>query len=1357
MTEQITTNRYFISASAGTGKTTRLLQDVMLDLLVRAESDENASIRQSLIITFTVAAAEELRTRLDRNCRYAVRYAQDPQLVDSGFILGGDDGDLAKRIRQNSPLATEVFSKAVDDLPTAQISSIDALNKHIVDRNADVLGLDPGYQILADEAIRKGMQRQVLDELFEQWYDPEHGEHAAFMDLLENVGGAQSDDKLKSEIMGLYDQAQSKPGGLKWLDSLSEPYRITFQGVSPVRGISEYADKYFDEWKDKGLKLRDEILKYLSGLENGRKNARKPEDLLKDSKKFSSCISELNELEKKYETGSWDEMYTQLLGMPQFVASLKDGKSKWDQRCISAVDDLFPDVTKGTEDNKQGIKLLKTFENHVNELQNLFCAPAEQMDRIDAVAERRIDALVHAVNLFEQNYGAEKKRLSVAEFSDVSHQALKALRDPQVLRRINAKWPYIYVDECQDNNAMQNEFIDIIGRDAKKVTMVGDVKQSIYGFRYAQPEEFQANSRQITEESHRRSLTVNYRSKPEILLFVNTVFDRLMRESMGGVDYVKERFRIASRPKDYDGEAVELLLRDQQKYEEEQEKVSESANNALVPREAAGEQQVDMIVRRIQRLCENEETGGEGFQYGDIAVLARSSAWFADLYDRLTARGIPVEVKGVGDFYSKPEIMIALDWLNIIDNAHLDVPLVAVLRANGFDSNDLAALRLLGKGSLYGILYRIANPSEEFPFERQVPDRLAQKRESIADFLKALNDFRFFASAHPLDELLWHIYTVTGWYDYCGALPDGAQRKTNLAQLCGKARTFEAAGEHGIRAFLNAVEQWIELGDRQTSEEASTLPTKNAVHVMTIHQSKGREWPVVIIMGACMESVNELKRPNFPVVSASDGQDRGLAACSLIDARNQVRIATFQRKVLGQQAHRHEISEQLRLLYVAMTRPQKKLIIAGICGHEFENDWPRLSRLCSGAEQSEDKLDETYISSSGRKNYAGSYMNWIVSSLWSACGIRGTIGDTEKLYNLLPGSAEREVEPGLLDSERVQWIPDGLVPDTDEGNADDRKFAFVADMLPLEKQTMMDGSISGFEMTTQRPSVSGFARIDDRLLPRIPAAVSASGAGRWLSNDADDVDENSDDAANDDDEIVVDNKETQYAEWQYAGYALPSFMYSKSNSQPSPALIGTAVHNVLELFDWSCGADSQACRQGLLDVIERLEGRGVMLSAVADEVRSPRRLDGMMWFVLGAKEGGCKRLVDGIRAHRDRLYREAPFAMLLDVGRLKDVADDPTAFQTESAGDGKIVVRGIIDGYYVDDAAKQIVLFDYKTDVVRSEERDDLDCWARRLHDDYFGQQSLYAEALEQMYDGYVVAQRWLVGLDGHRLIDVSK
>nr|WP_275575907.1 3'-5' exonuclease [Bifidobacterium ramosum] len=634
-------------------------------------------------------------------------------------------------------------------------------------------------------------------------------------------------------------------------------------------------------------------------------------------------------------------------------------------------------------------------------------------------------------------------------------------------------------------------------------------------------------------------------------------------------------------------------------------------------------------------------------------------------------------------------------------------------------------------------------------------------------FLDQLESLRTFATTHPVDELLWRVYTQTGWYDYCGQLPDGYQRQANLAQLCAKARTFAGTGARGIPAFLKAVEQWQTNDNKDVNAEAVTLSTKDAVHLTSIHQAKGLQWKVVILADATSDTYRTNQLSQFVTVQKPGDPEHGVAVCKIADERSQSVVGTFQYDRLTGMVRRQTVDEQLRLLYVALTRPERKLIIAGISASEIAD------LLVDAQAKAQMLRDDNTVTADGIVN-GNKYLTWILQALYAASRHTEAQGTNEFRAYLNESNADAgPVFEGFLP------LPDGLAADTMAGNASVRRVTLLHDLTDVHTHAQAAGSERNVQESAalkMRPSPEGFVSVDERVPVecRRPLTINASGVRSWAELTAPVEPGDDDDAASSavsGESVVRDDADER--SWRFSSYPLPDFLTDAGHS-PSAAEIGTGVHNVLEQFHWSTPPDAAACAEQLRKVIHRLEMTQVISAAAACQIEQGPLFDGMMWFVCpddetadgdGTVDAGAS-LPAGIRSHRGRLFREAPFSLLLDDRELRRIANPNgshgsgefgSAQDGEVSADAGIVVRGVIDGYYVDDETRSIVLFDYKTDAVWDEEHDDLAHWERRLHDDYVGQQALYAKALERLYPGYTVTQRWLVGLAGHRFINVAR
>ena len=1383
-----TDNLHVISASAGTGKTTQLLQDVLADLLrstLANNPGENApSIRQSLIITFTVKAAAEMRRRLEANLRYAINYANKnadcrpgQTLVfkddEHNFVLGGDSKDLCCLILAHPDDAQTVFGQALEDLPSAQISTIDALAKRIVDRNPDACKAVPNARILSDEAIRNGVRRHVLDELFEGWYAGDIDEElrakgTSFLDILDGFGGPQHDDALRQRILDLHRKALTKPyvqaddsdddsasGQMAWLGHISEPYDFAIEPGRPAYDASPIVGNLIAQCEasiagplEDAERLSDEVSQRIS---DGRYTPEKKQSFPEDSQFFGK-LPLLRSIQSRLRSGDWDTLRG-ILHDPGVADVVQFGaQARWSAFRPALKKQKDADQDDFDELNARGNRLVGEIQEPLQRLLSLFAFSADDMNRMNTAIAHRLDGLVCLITRFDTAYRQYKAQEQLADFSDVAAWALDALDHDEVSRRIGRLWTHIYVDECQDDNDLQNQLIGRIGASAEKITMVGDVKQSIYGFRDASPNQF-LQLCEAVPESHRASKQTNHRSVPELVTFVNSVFDGLMTKDMGRVDYRGEhRLQFDSEKYKYDrghafnGEAVELLIRKAAGSGNDDDSDSVALDDQGRPvgnkRSGSPQREVDMIVDRIVELHDSEH-----YDYGDIAVLARGTTHFGDLYERLQVHGIPVEVKGVGDFYRKPEIMIAVDWLRIIDNAHQDAPLVAVLRALGFSDEELALLRLSSKGMFVDSLvvvsaHGVASGLAGLP---AVSAKLLQTK--CGRFLDMLWKLKRYAATHTTDQLLWRLYTVTGLYDYVGKLPDGGQRRANLEVLNGKARAFADMRWHTLNDFITSLDEWAT--DASSAEEASTVPTRDAVHIMTIHKAKGLQWPVVILMGAGNAVLGGAHYSSMVAVAETavdaDGRqsEHGVVGTVLKDPHHDITLENFQYDELRRRAKLSDAAEELRLLYVALTRAERKLIIAGQYNPTNGTPGVDFGEMLDGfgtiSMKSVDGSRYDVVAPDSLV-YRSTYLYWIVAGIAASSGRISSESESEWQWPVIMPDSDGTPMPLPQDFGAIDGV-------TAIGGM---RIRVIFDDSAAEDPTLMTAATPGFEYTRRRLDIAKLdASLDEP--DRVPALANSSDARNWMGRIASSAESA---PSTDGGDAAGGVSEVEGPVEQLFGSAADSD--AETNRIPANEF-GTAVHAVLELFDWSVSGDGTvgACREELENEIGLLERRGLIRHAVADAIRAPHIMDGLLWFVTGGEpgksddKGGCS-LAPVIRGNRGRLHREEPFAVLRsDVksvlagnGAEKKIADDT-------------VIRGVIDGYVVVPGADgpSIVLFDYKTD--RRRQGEPVGQWESRLRDEYRQQQALYAAALERRYRGCKVVQRWLVGLDGRRLIDV--
>ncbi len=771
----------------------------------------------------------------------------------------------------------------------AQISTIDSFCMWVVRNYFHELDIDPDFRLM-DEGEGRLLQAEVLDELLEEWYE---GGEEDFFHLVDIYAGEQSDKKLQELILSLYHFSQSDPHPDRWLLQAKETYANLPETLDEMPMVKEILHEekrklgQFRRMLQEGLKmaLTDESIhpKYQDTLQA---------DLgIVDTLLAATTFSEL--------LLAWERM--------EFVrkpAKRKNNPPGEKEEYLSNLRDVL--------------------KEELNKSKNLYAlgTPQEMMDAIIGL-QKPMATLVDVTMDFARKFHEEKKKRNVADFSDVAHMALDLLEGPSPLaKEISLSFEEIIIDEYQDSNRIQEEILAAVSREWRgeyNRFFVGDVKQSIYRFRQACPEMFlekyAAYANKEEDTCQKIDLSRNFRSRAQVLDATNHIFSQLMGEELGGISYTSEAalYPAADYPeaeKDSRGKSVaatEIFCIDSSTNRWE-EKATEA----------------NVIADRIRHLV-HPQTGmmlWDGkkkeyrrAQYRDIVILLRSQeGWGETLVQGLAAAGIPAVSQQKTGYFTAPEVVRMLNLLKILDNPRQDIPLMSVLVSpiGKFSDEEIAKIvaqdRALPKEEreirgLYGVCQRSDTPK-------------------MKQFLSMVEHFRRLSSYLPIHELLDRIWEETGYLFYLQALPAGETRRANVEMLREKALTFEKTSYHGIFQFNRYMEQLqkynVDYG------EASTLSEQdNLVRLTTIHRSKGLEFPIVFVAG--MGKSFNLMDTNQTVIFH---EKMGIAS-DFIDPLTRIQYPTLFKRYLSQRMRMESKAEELRVLYVAMTRAKEKLILVG--------------------------------------------------------------------------------------------------------------------------------------------------------------------------------------------------------------------------------------------------------------------------------------------------------------------------------------------------------------------------------------------------------------------------------------------
>ncbi|HHV56908.1 MAG TPA: helicase-exonuclease AddAB subunit AddA [Firmicutes bacterium] len=884
-----------VAAAAGAGKTAVLVERVIRRVLDPARP---VDIDRLLVVTFTEAAAAEMRQRIGRALEAAL--AADP--------------------------GSAYLQRQLALLGRAAISTLHSFCLKAVRRYFYQLELDPGFKVM-DEAEADLVAHEVLDELWEEEYAREVDAPGPFAHLLDCYSSAGSDDELKDLLLKLHAFSRSQPWPEHWLReaaaSFSLPPDAELTATPWARPLREYAARQLEQ-----AALCLERAAVLAARPGG------PEPYLAVLKEEQSA---LQALAGEARAGTWEELRAGLAYSFDRLPSVRR-------------EEVDPELKKQVTDLRDAAKkILKDLREDV-----FGRPPADLLAELTHVAPA-VRTLVELALAFGRRYQAAKHARGRLDFADLEHYALRLLlaaeaapgelKPSALARELTAEYAEVFVDEYQDINPVQDAILSLIsGQDTPRphLFQVGDVKQSIYRFRLAEPRLFLAKYHGYPTAAggreRRISLRANFRSRAEVIAAVNFIFRQLFTPAVGGFTYDAEAELVAGAryPDPPAGGAsaaapVEVHLIERQAPEVEVNEKEEDAAASLDL--SALEKEALVIGRRIQAMVRGTpERPGPAFQvwdkaaqsyrpvtYRDIVILLRTvQGRAATILEVLRELEIPAYADLAGGYFDAPEVATLLSLLEIIDNPYQDIPLAAVLRSPlvGLSAEELAAVRLAApEGEFSAAVWAAAAGS--------APEGCgAALTEKLAHFRAQLEEWRTAARRGTLAELIWRIYRETGYLAYVAGLPAGAQRQANLRALYDRARQFESFGRPGLFRFLRFLKRLKEQeGDLGTARALGE--NENVVRVMSIHKSKGLEFPVVFVADLGKQfNLDDLKGDILL------HRDLGLGPL-VVDLNLRLKYPSLAYRAIQVVGREETLAEELRILYVALTRARERLVLVG--------------------------------------------------------------------------------------------------------------------------------------------------------------------------------------------------------------------------------------------------------------------------------------------------------------------------------------------------------------------------------------------------------------------------------------------
>ncbi|KUO53137.1 MAG: hypothetical protein APF76_03600 [Desulfitibacter sp. BRH_c19] len=874
-----------VSAGAGAGKTHTLVERI---IQLVSNEQELVDLDRLLVVTFTNAAAAEIRQRVGESVAAQIR-----------------SGNRSKHLRRQVRL-----------LNKSSISTIHSFCLNVIRQHFHKLDLDPTFRI-ADELESDILRTEVVEKLLDRYYD--NGD-LDFLDLLESYGGQREDTPLQKMILQIHNFSASTPWPERWLDGVACGFCD-----ENIQSVDDYP--WIDYLKEE---ISLELQRVRGVLERALKIANQangPTPLAENLEDDMSLVDDLL-LNCK---GKWNVLEDGFHSLT--FTRLKSCKG------ITFDEDLKKRIQDLRDEAKKSLKKI--------EAQYFYRTEAEFLEDMHSAAPL-IEKLVELVKSFNEDYKRVKLGKGLLDFGDLEHYCLELLSEhvggeikpSEVAMELREKFMYVLVDEYQDINEVQETILQLVCKQAQQgpnFLMVGDAKQSIYRFRLAEPSLFQDKQQSFStiegSKNRKIDLTKNFRSRDSVINGVNFLFRQIMTSLVGEIEYNIEAELVcgAVYPEADQNcdRSIELLLIDRaegtaldniseelnaddrdeasdQNDEEEELEVSQMEARTIVRR-------IEGFVNEAYPIYDKRLKGYRPLEYRDVVILLRATrGWSNSFLEEFRKRDIPAYAELSSGYFEAVEVNTIMSLLRVIDNPRQDIPLAAVLRSSivGLTADELATMRLNKKDGDFFEAVIEASKGE---------DSLGNKSKLIVDML---GRWRTMARRGSLSGLLWNIYGETGYFDFVGGLQGGQQRQANLRSLYDRARQYENLNFRGLSRFLHFIETFLEKG-KDLGEARSMGEKENVVRIMSIHKSKGLEFPVVFVAGLGKQfNMMDLNKDILIHKKLGLGPE-------LVDSKLRVKTSTLAKLAIKNKIHRESLAEEMRILYVALTRAKEKLILVG--------------------------------------------------------------------------------------------------------------------------------------------------------------------------------------------------------------------------------------------------------------------------------------------------------------------------------------------------------------------------------------------------------------------------------------------
>lgn len=1175
-----------VSAAAGSGKTAVLVERI---LSMITDKGSPLDIDRLLVVTFTNAAASEMRERIGQRIEeYMEQMPEDEHLQRQATLVH-----------------------------MASITTIDSFCMRVLREHFDKTELDPSFRV-GDEGELKLLKADVAEALLEEYYREGNQD---FFDFVESYSTGKSDAGLEELIEKLYEFSMSHPEPEEWLAS----------------ALGQYQADTIEEWNETDsakflVRYMKSLLKdCVARIQKGLNICGKPDG---PAMYGAALLSDLEQLEKLLYAEDYVSIGEQLrvLNFVRLSAKKSDTVSVEKKEQVKALRD----------DVKEDIKsLLKQFYSKGTD---------EIMADMQAV-RKPLQMVLTLTQEFLRRYAEKKREKNLIDFHDVEHFALNLLArkneqgdwiPTETAAEYREQFAEIMIDEYQDSNLVQEVILTSISKISggkPNLFMVGDVKQSIYKFRMARPELFMKKYDTYSLEGgdyQRIDLHKNFRSRREVIYAANAVFEHIMAHELGGIVY-------DGQAKLYFGADIKSKVeKTQELFEPENktelyliEKKADAASDTQAQEVSSGELEAKVIAGQIRRLTgENGmlvwDKAKEEYRRAccrDIVILLRSVGSYADAFlSVFSEEGIPAYAQSQSGYFTAVEVQTVLNFLRVLDNPRQDIPLTGVLKSPlvGMKAAELARLRAdFPEGGMYDSLQACAEATtHEFS-------------ATVRRVLENIQRMRDMSAYTPIHELIRIAIRETGYGDYIMAMPAGQKRRQNLDMLIEKAYAFEATSYRGLFQFLRYIEK-LKKYEVDYGEAPSAGENEDTVRIMSIHKSKGLEFPIVFLAGMGRR-FNQQDATEKILLHPTLG-----ISGDYVDYKKRTRSVTLTKRIMQKQIRLENLAEELRVLYVAMTRAKEKLIMTGAVTdvEKQKKGWE-----LKAVEYRDEAL--SYSALSG----ANSYLDWIVPACESgskgyksAPQMQSEEGKTEK------EKLEEKAERGMNPTEVVRVYTVG-VPEVVEAEVSRKQ-----EQLSTYELLCTWDAEAVYDLPVREEIGEHFS-----YEYRYPADVALH--GKVSVSEIKKRSQQLEAEENKESEILIKEEPP----------LLPEFIHGKQ--EHGGAERGTLYHRVLERLVLS-GTDT---RNEIETQLDRMTDRGILNTEERGKLNSWK-----LWRLFSGEIGKRMKAAEknGI------LYREQPFVL----GR------SAKEFYPEIDSEELVLMQGIIDVYFEEDG--ELVLVDYKTDYV---------------------------------------------------------